>query len=203
MIAALYVHDGGPYFGLDGVDPWSESRDARLYAGPRPVVAHPPCERWGNYWDGGPSAKVKRLLGDDGGCFAAALHAVRTWGGVLEHPCNSRAWQWFGMNRPPINGGWVNADFEGGWTCCVSQAKYGHRAEKLTWLYAAKVSDLPVLDWGRVPGICAQDEEYASTRSPAAVAKRGMIERMGKVERAQTPAAFRDLLISIARSVVR
>ena len=32
-IAALYVNTDGPYFGLDGVDPWDESRDARSYPG--------------------------------------------------------------------------------------------------------------------------------------------------------------------------
>ena len=42
MIAALYVEKDGVYSGLQGVDPWDEARDARLYAGPRPVVAHPP-----------------------------------------------------------------------------------------------------------------------------------------------------------------
>jgi len=199
-VAALYVLDGGPYFGIDGVDPWPESRDARLYAGPWPVVAHPPCERWGNYWNGGPSAKVKRKLGDDGGCFAAALHAVRTYGGVLEHPANSRAWQWFGMNRPPITGGWVNADFEGGWTCCVAQGSYGHRAEKMTWLYANGVVDLPALRWGRTPGRCALDDEYARGRDPAYVAKVGIIQRMSKRQRAESPTEFRDLLLSIARS---
>lgn len=45
MIAALYVEKGGAYYGLEGVDPWDEQRDARLYDGPWPVVAHPPCER--------------------------------------------------------------------------------------------------------------------------------------------------------------
>ena len=34
MIAALYVAKGGAYFGIPGVDPWDEARDARLYAGP-------------------------------------------------------------------------------------------------------------------------------------------------------------------------
>lgn len=46
MIAALYVIENGPYYGLPNVDPWPESRDARTYAGPHPVVAHPPCSRW-------------------------------------------------------------------------------------------------------------------------------------------------------------
>ena len=105
MIAALYVQTGGAYFGLDGVDPWDEQRDARLYAGPHPVVAHPPCKRWGRYWFGGPSAKVRRTLGDDDGCFAAALAAVRRFGGVLEHPEASHAWRVFGLNAPPKSGG--------------------------------------------------------------------------------------------------
>ena len=46
MIAALYVQRGGIYWDLPDVDPWDEARDARLYAGPWPVVAHPPCARW-------------------------------------------------------------------------------------------------------------------------------------------------------------
>ena len=83
MIAALYVITSGIYYGLPDVDPWDEARDARRYAGPWPVVAHPPCARWGRYWFGSPSARVRYERGDDGGCFAAALAAVRTWGGVL------------------------------------------------------------------------------------------------------------------------
>jgi len=47
MIAALYVQTDGCYFGIDGVDPWGEPRDARRYDGPYPVIAHPPCQRWG------------------------------------------------------------------------------------------------------------------------------------------------------------
>ena len=42
MIAALYVETDGCYYGLPGVDPWDEARDARTYAGPHPVVAQLP-----------------------------------------------------------------------------------------------------------------------------------------------------------------
>ena len=54
MIAALYVAKNGSYIDLPGVDPWPEDRDARLYRGPHPVVAHPPCQRWGKLWAGQP-----------------------------------------------------------------------------------------------------------------------------------------------------
>lgn len=101
MIAAIYVATGGVYFGLPDVDPWDISRDARLYTGPWPVVAHPPCQRWGRYWHGGPSAKVRQTKGDDSGCFASALASVRRWGGVLEHPEASAAWGAFELNTPP------------------------------------------------------------------------------------------------------
>ena len=83
MIAALFVLANGPYSEVPDVDLWDVERDARLYRGPYPVVAHPPCERWGRYWGGGPSVRVKRKLGDDNGCFVSALISVRRYGGVL------------------------------------------------------------------------------------------------------------------------
>ena len=78
----------------------------------------------------------------------AALAAVRRYGGILEHPAASAAWEAFGLATPPRAGGWINADWEGGWTCCVDQGKYGHRAQKATWLYAVGVP-LPSLEWGK------------------------------------------------------
>lgn len=71
MIAALYVEPSGAYYGLPGVDPWDEARDARKYAGPWPVVAHPPCERWGRFWHGSPRKPHQFKLGDDGGWHVA------------------------------------------------------------------------------------------------------------------------------------
>lgn len=81
MVAALFVQTGGIYFGVPGVDPWDERRDARKYRGPFPVVAHPPCERWGRYAEGGPSHHGRFKRGDDGGCFESALASVRQYGG--------------------------------------------------------------------------------------------------------------------------
>jgi hypothetical protein len=201
VISALYVQAGGVYFGLPDVDPWDVARDARLYDGPWPVVAHPPCERWGRYWSGGPSAKARRKLGDDCGCFVAALGAVRRWGGVLEHPEASHAWRAFGLIRPPASGGWVVADSYGGWTCCVEQGHYGHLARKKTWLYAAGV-DLPSLRWGKSSASQKLEESFRSSaaRRAARAAQQAPIKRLSKDARAATPREFRDVLLSIAAS---
>jgi hypothetical protein len=195
-VAALYVQTDGCYFGLDEVDPWDKERDARLYDGPWPVVAHPPCERWGRYWDGGPAARGQFQKGDDGGCFEAALGCVRWWGGVLEHPEGSHAWEACGLMPPMHGGGWSAAGDGLGWTCKVNQGNYGHRATKPTWLYAARV-ELPSLDWRparRDPG--AGLEGAARKRA----IKTGICQRLSKKQRAATPLEFRDLLLSIARS---
>jgi hypothetical protein len=201
MIAALYVQTDGCYFGMPGVDPWDKARDARRYSGPYPVVAHPPCERWGRYWHGGPSARVRRTLGDDDGCFLSALWAVRQWGGVLEHPEASHAWAHFGLNRPPRCGGWVKADIEGGWTCCVEQGHYGHRARKATWLYAC-VPTPPTLIWGPSRGE-RLDEGFHSPeeRRRAREAGQAPRRRLSERENIATPLPFRDLLLEMARSV--
>jgi hypothetical protein len=204
MIAALYVQPIGRYLGIEGVDLWDRARDARLYDGPWPVVAHPPCERWGRYWAGGPNAKVRKTLGSDDGCFAAALAAVRRWGGVLEHPEASHAWKAFGLNRPSRFGGWIPADFLGGWTCCVEQGHYGHPARKATWLYAHGVS-LPELKWGACMDRQRLDEGFHSREERHRLRAKGQkpIKRLSRVECLETPPAFRDLLLSIAKSAHR
>jgi hypothetical protein len=200
VIAALFVQTGGVYFGLPNVDPWDEPRDARKYHGPYPVVAHPPCQRWGRYWGGGPNVKVPKLKGDDSGCFWFAFSHVRHFGGVLEHPEASHAWTEFGLNKPPRDGLWVPADFNGGWTCCVEQGHYGHRARKATWLYAHKTA-LPELIWGPSSG-ARLDEGFHSSEERRQCRAIGQVprKRLSRLECLSTPIQFRDLLISIAES---
>jgi hypothetical protein len=204
VIAALFVDPKGVYSGLPDVEVWGEARDARKYAGPWPVVAHPPCQRWGRYWSGGPSSKVKKKLGDDGGCFASALYSVRTYGGVLEHPEASAAWRTFGLLPPPHTGAWVSAgDFNPrAWTCCVEQGHYGHRARKKSWLYAVTPA-VPSLVWGKSEAKIRMDDGFHSAEERAKFKRCGAVGRLGRLgrlERSATPIAFRDVLLNIAMS---
>jgi hypothetical protein len=186
-IAALFVEKTGPYANLPDVDVWDESRDARKYEGPFPVVAHPPCARWGQLANL-VEARYGYAVGDDEGCFASALASVRQWGGVLEHPAISAAWPAFGLTAPH-RGGWYRADELGGWTCEVDQSHFGHKARKATWLYAFGATHLPSLPWSRKNGTHSIRRMEGCNRP-----------EIPKSERHITPLPFRDMLISIARS---
>jgi hypothetical protein len=188
-VAALFVATGGVYFGLPDVDPWDQVRDARKYAGPWPVVAHPPCQLWVNF----ATLNFKRYGGEhnrpgnDGGCFASALESVRRWGGVLEHPASSKAWPAHGLPMP-VPGKWT-PHLGGGdwWTCEVWQSAYGHKARKRTWLYFVGHRRPPEMIWTRTPGTaqCGWFDRIKPTLS--------------KREASATPLAFRDALLDLAR----
>ncbi|MCO5092686.1 hypothetical protein [Bosea sp. (in: a-proteobacteria)] len=202
-VAALYVETDGAYFGLTGVDPWGEARDARFYAGPWPVVAHPPCQRWGRYSENHPITGKIAITGDDDGCFAAALAAVRSFGGVIEHPKDSKAFvgpHSFNLGRPsPV--GWTKAWDGIGWICQVEQGHYGHFSRKATWLYASGV-ELPSLRWGRgeqrIHPVALAKHGYAKARRIGVMAMVGGKDKT-RIRNA-TPAEFRDVLIAMARS---
>ena len=209
MIAALYVDADGPYFNLPGIDPWDQKRDARNYSGPWPVVAHPPCQRWGKMWFGSPlvvkQTGVRKAKGDDGGCFVAALASVRKWGGILEHPWQSHAWPHFGLTVPPREGGWVKADEFGGWTCCVEQGQYGHYARKPTLLlvYGVAREDLPELKWGKNkwepdPLLVARIGLKRAKKLGEVCSKGGGVDSNPRIH---TPTQFRDMLINMAKTV--
>ena len=191
LCAALFVQKNGCYSGLSYVDPYPEDRDARRYAGPYPVVAHPPCQLWGamaaiNFarWGG-----EHNRPGNDHGCFASALASVRAFGGVLEHPAKTRAFSAHGLPAP--NGsGWQRTTC-GGWVCEVWQSAYGHRANKATWLYYCG-TNLPFeLRWNRPKGTCQigfYDQRGKTANKPT----------LGKKEANATPLEFRDALLRLA-----
>lgn len=72
-VAVLYVDRDGPY-PLLAREWFDEARDAGAYAGPHPIVAHPPCGPWG----------MLRHLSErqDASAGPRAVELVRRWGGV-------------------------------------------------------------------------------------------------------------------------
>jgi hypothetical protein len=196
VLASLYVETDGAYFGLPDVDPWDERRDARNYAGPWPVVAHPPCARWSSI-----AGLVQHVygykIGDDGGCFAHALSCVRRFGGVLEHPAGTRAWKAYGLPRPATNGGW-SVTFDGEAVCYVEQGEYGCPSRKPTWLYASGVDLAPLL-WGNRRRREGDAEWWIGKNHPR---RPGASQRMRGAKASATAPAFRDALLTLARSAM-
>lgn len=199
MIAALFVQLDGCYY-IDGVDPWPEERDARKYQGPHPVVAHPPCARWSRL---AKFCEVRHGLkvGADDGCFASALKSVRRYGGVIEHPAFSKAWEKFVLPRPETKVyAWQGSD-ELGYSAYVEQGRYGHIVKKATWLYTYGIpkKKLPELRWGYTPdsrGKISQNQDW-----------RGGMDKWrdatgGQKQSNATPPAFRDELLRIASCAV-
>lgn len=110
QVACLWVMERSIYHELPGCDCWPKSRNARLYDGPGPIIAHPPCGPWGKY------RAVSRESTLDG---ELAMEMVHRFGGVVEQPLGSRLFDVHGR------GGWER----------VSQGDYGHAADKQTILY--------------------------------------------------------------------
>jgi len=195
-VAALYVDPRGVYATLPGVEYWDEARDARLYAGPHPVVAHPPCARWCRLAKFVEHQTDGRLaVGDDGGTFAAAVASVRRWGGVLEHPAWSLAWGVHGLAAPPARG-WQKLLGDPGWVCEVAQSAYGHPARKLTWLYFVGQEPLEC-DWSKPRG----RKVISGMRNRCT---RPLMERLWTKDdgskTSASPPAFAEFLVALART---
>lgn len=182
-VAALFVRADSIYKTMPNVDAWDEARDARSWPGGCPVVAHPPCRGWARLRHFSHATEEERMLAVDA---VDAVDAVRRWGGMLEHPAESGLWAHCGLLRPERA-----PDAYGGWTAEVRQCDWGHRAEKLTWLYIVGVhpDDLPPLP---EPG------EPTGMIKPQRGVPRGLII-VTKREREATPPAFARWLVDVAR----
>jgi hypothetical protein len=175
-VAALYVDPIGPYPRL--VSEWyDEARDARMYAGPWPVVAHPPCGPWG---------RLKFLCTkQEKNCGPHAVAMVRLYGGVLEHPANSSLWKYCSMPRP----GEI-ADVFGGVTYALRQVSWGHCCEKPTWIYVVGVDSRIVIEGIRTGG-SATKRITNGPRGP-------QLKRATSKEASRSPPEFAAWLVSLA-----
>jgi hypothetical protein len=180
-VSVLYVDPRGPYPSL--VRDWYDAtRDARAYAGPNPVVAHPPCGPWSSL------RSLSHETTKD--CGPHAVSMVRQYGGVLEHPRGSKLWE---HCRMPKTG--ALPDVYGGLTFEVDQCDWGHVARKRTWLYIVGTRDLPVAAPKREPThwVSGVHTPGARGKPPAG------IKICSAEQRRRTPVAFAQLLLTIAQ----
>lgn len=185
MIAALFVDARGPYANLHDVDPWDEKRDARKYAGPWPVVAHPPCGPWGSL------RHLSRETTAD--CGPIAIDLVRKWGGVLEHPYQSKLFDACGCPRPgELPDAW------GGRTYQLEQVSWGHPCRKPTRIYAVGVDHRALVSSLRAGG--EPTHQIWGSRCSGHRHRTDLKAASANI-RKRTPVAFRDWLIALAESV--
>jgi hypothetical protein len=195
--AALYVDKNGIYPKLLGPELcWDETRDARTYDGPWPVIAHPPCGAW--------CKQRRQYKRDDADCALVALRQVREFGGVLEHPAGSKFWEAVNLwqvNGMPYPG--EPPDSFGGFTIEVEQVEWGHVARKRTWLYIAGVSQDRVIQFlglrpheGKAPTHWLSGGRTPSSRQGSPVPPG--IKVCSAQQRRRTPVAFAEWLISLA-----
>lgn len=178
MIAVLFARSDSVYKGLAGCDVYDESRDARNYDGPHPVVAHPPCRAWGRLRTFARPEPHERNLAR----LAVAL--VREFGGVLEHPAGSLLWD---AQRLP--GSW-GRDSYGGWTLPAPQKWWGHKAEKSSWFYIVGCSpdDAP-----RLPLVLGDASHVVQSRK-----REDYRPHITKAEREHTPPELARWLVELA-----
>ena len=191
QVAILFVDENSIYKILS-LNCYDKKRDARTYYGSYPVVAHPPCQLWGNFakinyarWGG-----EHNKPGNDGGLFRFALDSVKRCGGVLEHPAYSKAWNEHGLTRPTKNG-WTENKERGG-VCEVWQSAYGHKARKKTWLFYVGNNPPFELNWDKKDGthqIGFHDQRGKSRNKPT----------LSKKESNATPIEFAKHLIQLAK----
>jgi hypothetical protein len=179
-VAALYVDPLGPYARLPDVDAWDLERDAKQYDGPYPVVAHPPCGPWS--WARSLASK------DDPECALRAVQQVQAYGGILEHPANSKLWR---VARLPLPGEFP--DVCGGFSVHVNQVSWGHSCRKPTWLYIVGVPPeevhAGVRRGGKPTHIICTGPGLRDIALPVA----------SKQMKRRTPPAFAEWLVSLAR----
>lgn len=184
-VQALYVDPTGPYPRLLGAENcWGIDRNANYYAGPYPVVAHPPCGPWGKF--------RKAYKGGEGSadCAVYAIHFIRSFGGVLEHPVGSALWSHLNLPMPG-----APADAWGGYSVQVRQVNWGHSCPKPTLLYICGAPRAEVVGYIKQQPARTHTHLIANNararRIGAKIATRDM--------RFHTPLEFACFLIELAR----
>ena len=179
-VSILFTREDSIYKTM-GLDCWDISRDALKWPGGNPIVAHPPCRAWGQLSHFAKPREGEKELA------IYAINQIRKFGGVLEHPRASRLWKEMNL---PIG---TKVDEYGGYTLCVNQSWWGHRAEKKTLLYivGCHKKSLPAIP------IKFDLIQYVITNT-ARKGQAGYKPRVTQYERESTPAELAKWLVEVA-----
>ena len=179
-VSALFVRNDSIYKEL-GVDSWDKERNALEWPGGNPLIAHPPCRAWGQL-----AHMAKPEPGEKELAFFA-IDMIRKNGGVLEHPRASKLWPEF----LPMPG---KIDEYGGYSVCVDQFWWGHKAKKNTLLYivGCPIEELPAIPM-RFDAV-----QYTVSSKIKKKSGRRIKKEIPKSEREKTPIDFAKWLIDVA-----
>ena len=167
MVSVLFTRERSIYKQL-GADCWDIKRNALMVPKNRVYIAHPPCRAWGDFYAVAKPREGERELA------IWAVDMIREYGGVLEHPVTSRLWKEKNLPQPG------RTDEFGGFTICIDQHWFGHRAIKKTFLYivGCKMKDLPEIPYNL--------DAIQTT-----------VERMCRAERERTPDKLARWLLQV------
>lgn len=161
-------------------DVWDIERDARNWPGGNSIVAHPPCRMWGQL------RKFAKPLPDEKNLAIQSIKWIREFGGVLEHPKSSLLWEEMLLPYPGEIDEW------GGYSICVDQFWWGHRAKKSTLLYivGCDKKDLPAIPikFDRIEYVVRFSKKNSANK-----------KEITKRERDATPIDFAKWLIEVAK----
>jgi hypothetical protein len=181
-VAVLFARSDSIYYEIEGTDVYDIHRDARTFAGNKPIVAHPPCRAWGRL------AHMAKPRADEKELAVYAIKMIRRFGGVLEHPERSKLWNHLSL---PLG---ANRDEFGGFTLSIDQHWFGHKARKRTWLYIVGISPSDIPEYS----INLAYPRY-TVNSCLRAGHPSRLPEITKAEREHTPPDLARYLVSLAR----
>lgn len=179
-VSILFVRKDSVYKTL-GVDCWDIERDATNWPGGNAIVCHPPCRAWGQL------SHFAHPLPGEKELAIQSVEWIRKWGGVLEHPAASRLWPTLNLPKPG------KYDEYGGFSVCIDQFWFGHKAVKKPLLYIVGCNQC------QLPSIPLRLDaiEYVVDKSKNNKGKTPQ-KYLTKPEREHTPLKLAQWLIEVA-----
>lgn len=185
-VTVLFARSDSIYYEL-GCDVWDIERDARLFCGANPVIAHPPCRAWGQLSHLAKPRRGERALA------RLALDWVRRNGGVLEHPIRSRLFvELIGWQDSQRFDAW------GGWLLPMDQYWAGHPAQKATRLYVCGIRprDIPAMPFalGTAPRVVSTSFRFERQAQTGVTARKSLSSKQCEA----TPRLMAEWLVELA-----